>query len=87
MKILVIDNDESIRLGAIEILKMKGFTAISIENVEKAILYIEKEKNCHIIISSENSSHNFEIPFVYIEKPYTAQQLLDIVNSYGVKNL
>lgn len=78
MNILVIDNDESMRIGAIEILKMKGFQANCVSDIDKAVDMLKNE--VYDLIISSIDSNVFNTPFIYLKKPYTAEKLIDSIS-------
>ncbi len=78
MNILVIDNDESMRIGATEILKMKGFKANCVSDIDKAVKLLKNE--VYDLVISSIDSDEFNIPFIYLKKPYTAEKLIDSIS-------
>ncbi len=79
MKILIVDSDETIRLATTEILIMKGFYAESVISNLEAFSLIKNDNSFDKIVTSQKINQDFPIPIKFLEKPYTAQQLLDTI--------
>ena len=76
MKLLIIEADEALRLGSLEILTMNGIDADTACCVQKANNLIVAGKNYRIAICTENTNELKDIPVVFLKKPYTAHDLL-----------
>lgn len=77
MKILIIDGDEAIRLGAAEILAMKGLEADTAADGREAAALMASGKVYGAVIAAEDLRLPGGTKVIRLTKPYTARELTD----------
>lgn len=83
MKILIIESDEALRLGCLEIFNIKGIEADAAATVEEAYSLLESGAAYSVIIytNADLCINNYHA--VFLEKPYTAHKLLQTARKGG----
>ena len=79
MKILLIDGDEAVRLGAAEILAMNGFEADTAADAGEASRLLASGAGYGLVVLSGGEIPGSRAKVKLLKKPFTAKELIDAV--------